>query len=109
MPNLPLKAYQEDRQERGIYDRRNSLNDLTGKEWLFSTKTIIPKTYPTDLPPTIISSIPNLLPVQLRRELIETFSKPGERILDPFLGSELTLLAGYFSNQESSQSPREII
>ena len=109
MPNQPLKAYQEDRQERGIYDQRNSLNDLTGKEWLFSTKTIIPKSYPKDLPSSTISSKTVLLPVQLRRELIETFTKPNERILDPFFGSELTLLAGNSTNQGSSRPAREII
>jgi len=36
LPSLALKDYQENRQERGIYDKRNTLNDLTGKEWLFS-------------------------------------------------------------------------
>ena len=87
MPDIPLKSYQENRFERGIYDKRNLLNDLTGKEWLFSTKTVIPKKYPNEL-----SSC--LLPVQLRSEIIETFSKPKWRILDPFYGSELTLLAG---------------
>ena len=43
MSSLSLKSYQEDRQERGVYDKRNPLNDLTGKEWLFSTKTVLPK------------------------------------------------------------------
>ena len=109
MPSLPLKPYQEDRQGRGIYDRRNSLNDLTGKEWLFSTKTMIPKVYSTDLPSGLLNSIADLLPVQLRRELIEIFTKPKERILDPFFGSELTLLAGHSSNQDSSNPAREII
>ncbi|MHA1932598.1 MAG: DNA methyltransferase [Promethearchaeota archaeon] len=109
MPNLPLKPYQEDRQKRGIYDRRNILNDLTGKEWLFSTKTIIPKIYPTNFSSSLINNNPFFLPVQLRREIIETFSKPGGKILDPFLGSEFTLLAGHTSNLESSQLAREII
>jgi len=109
VPSLPLKAYQEDRQERGIYDRRNSLNDLTGKEWLFSTKTIIPKMYPADLPFSSINNISDSLPVQLRRELIEIFTKPKERILDPFIGSEFTLLAGNSSNQASTRPEREII
>ncbi|MHA2319921.1 MAG: DNA methyltransferase [Candidatus Hodarchaeales archaeon] len=109
MPNLPLKPYQEDRDKRGIYDRRNVLNDLTGKEWLFSTKTIIPKIYPTNLPSSLINNNHFFLPVVLRREIIETFSKPEGKILDPFLGSEFTLLAGHTSNLESSQSAREII
>ncbi|MHA1542316.1 MAG: DNA methyltransferase [Candidatus Hodarchaeales archaeon] len=109
MPNLPLKPYQEDRDKRGIYDRRNVLNDLTGKEWLFSTKTIIPKNYPATLPSSLINNIVSFLPVQLRREIIETFSKPKGKILDPFLGSEFTLLAGQTSNLESSQSAREIV
>lgn len=38
---MQLKDYQEDRGERGVFDKRNALNNLTGREWLFSTKTII--------------------------------------------------------------------
>jgi DNA modification methylase len=102
---LSLKNYQENRHERGIYDKRNTLNDLTGKEWLFSTKTVISKIFPS----TWLSSqksrnyIP--IPVDLSKELIETFSKPGDKILDPFAGIGSTILGNYFAN-ESSTSPR---
>ena len=109
MSDLPLKAYQEDRQERGIYDQRNTLNNFTGKEWLFSTKTIIPKIYDDETLSSFVNDNLDILPVPLRRELIETFSKPGEFILDPFTGSELTIIAGHSSNLTSSDSDRTII
>ncbi|MFX1282066.1 MAG: DNA methyltransferase [Promethearchaeota archaeon] len=105
MPSLSLKDYQENRQERGIYDKRNVLNDLTGKEWLFSTKTIIPKKYPLIWPSNIRSRNYNPIPSDLSKELIETFSKPGNTILDPFAGIGSTLIGSFFAN-ESRTTPR---
>ncbi|MHA1977381.1 MAG: DNA methyltransferase [Candidatus Hodarchaeales archaeon] len=108
MPQNSLKDYQEDRLERGVYDQRNKLNDLTGKEWLFSTKTIIPKVYSNDFPPSFHDHNLRPLPIALSQELIETFSKPISTILDPFAGFGSTLLAGYYANANSNSSDRTI-
>jgi DNA modification methylase len=108
MPQNALKDYQEDRFERGVYDRRNVLNDLTGKEWLFSTKTIIPKKYPSRFPPPVINHDFPPLPIGLSQELIETFTKPTGTVLDPFAGQGSTLLGGYYANLNSTSSNRVI-
>ncbi|MHA1995003.1 MAG: DNA methyltransferase [Candidatus Hodarchaeales archaeon] len=109
MPRNSLKDYQEDRFERGVYDCRNALNDLTGKEWLFSTKTIIPKEYSSRFPSLSIDHDFPPLPIDLSQELIETFTKPNGTILDPFAGLGSTLLAGYYLNQDSDSSNRKTI
>lgn len=109
LPRLLLKDYQEDRKERGIYDKRNPLNDLTGKEWLFSTKTIIPK----DFPPVDLSQLRSRnfhpIPFDLSKEIIETFSKPGELILDPLAGIGSTLIGTHLSNLGFQNTPRKCI
>ena len=109
LPRLLLKDYQEDRKERGIFDKRNPLNDLTGKEWLFSTKTIIPK----DFPPVDLSQLRSRnfhpIPFDLSKEIIETFSKPGELILDPLAGIGSTLIGTHLSNLGFQNTPRKCI
>ena len=109
LPQLSLKSYQEDRFERGVYDRRNTLNDLTGKEWLFSTKTIIPKIYPNEWPTSVVEADNKPVPIGLSRELIETFTKPHEKILDPFAGIGSTIFSVKALNEEIDQSNRSVI
>ncbi len=108
MRSQPLKAHQEDRNDRGVYDKRNLLNDLTGKEWLFSTKTAIPKSYSKILPKGVISRNFFPVPVLLGKEFIETFSKPGERIFDPFFGVGTYLIGATLANDYSTP-PRRVI
>ncbi len=107
LPSLSLKDYQEDRHERGIFDKRNTLNDLTGKEWLFSTKTVIPKTFPRIWPHNTKSRNYNPIPSDLSREIVESFSKPGDTVLDPFAGIGSTLIGSFFAN-EYHPPPRRI-
>ncbi|MFX0184414.1 MAG: DNA methyltransferase [Candidatus Hodarchaeota archaeon] len=109
MPPLSLKSYQEDRQERGVYDKRNPLNDLTGKEWLFSTKTILPKKYPLLWPSNLKSRNLRPIPSGLSTEIIETFSKPGDTILDPFAGIGSTLIGCFFTNDYGNPPRRNCI
>ena len=109
LPPHSLKEYQIDRQERGVYDKRNTLNDLTGKEWLFSTKTVIPKGYQRIWAQYEKSEYHNSIPCTLSKELIETFSKPGDTILDPFAGIGSTLIGCFFANQCSTSAKRKCI
>jgi len=37
---LKKQNYRVDKGQRGIYDKRNKLNDLTGKEWLRLSKSV---------------------------------------------------------------------
>lgn len=76
--------------ERGVYDRRNQLNDLTGKEWVFFTNSV----WITGYSPTAKENIglkhrkihPSPKPPALIKEIIEFFTKSDGKILDPFCG-----------------------
>jgi len=76
--------------ERQI-DPRNQLNELTNKEWMMETKSVWFSRPPqrdklkAQHPATFAES--DII------RLIEFFTKPGERVLDPFLGSGSTLVA----------------
>lgn len=73
------------------YDKRNTLNDLTGREWLLLTKSIwisekcVDDKFAFQHPaPFLINDI---------RKLIRFFTKKNMVVLDPFCGSGTTLVA----------------
>ena len=75
----------------GVYDKRNKLNDLTGKEWLKLTKSFwISEKCKEDKfafqhpAPFLIKDI---------EKLISLFTKKGMVVLDPFSGIGTTLVA----------------
>lgn len=76
--------------ERGVYDRRNKLNELTGKEWLYFTNSV----WITGFSPTAKENIglkfrkihPSPKPPVLIKEIISFFTKSNAFILDPFMG-----------------------
>ncbi|HJN16793.1 MAG TPA: DNA methyltransferase, partial [Armatimonadota bacterium] len=93
--------------------RRNTLNDLTGKEWIKSTKTWLelpadadPERAPVDPERSwlIVDSKryhqnkntelhPARYPEELVGEFLRFFTKAGEWVLDPFAGSGATLVS----------------
>ena len=75
----------------GKYDPRNTLNDLTGKEWLLLTKSYW-ETEPSVLDKTAYSH-PAPFMVRDIQKLITMFTKKGMTVLDPFVGSGTTLIA----------------
>lgn len=75
----------------GRYDDRNTLNDLTGKEWLLLTKSYW-ETEPSALDKTAYSH-PAPFMVKDIQKLISLFTKRGMTVLDPFVGSGTTLIA----------------
>ena len=87
---------------RGIYDDRNRLNDLTGREWKFATKSVIPENYPPDLQHDLRSEHGGQKPPRLCAELIGRFSKAGETVLDPFAGVGGTLLGASLCEHEGT-------
>lgn len=99
LTNKILKSHQEDRGKNGVYDQRNKLNNLTGKQWLFSTRSVITKTHPRfyNNNSMLSEKYYDYLPVHLIKDIILTFSKPNALIVDPFcnVGSSgfATLLA----------------
>ena len=113
-----LKSYEIDMGERGIYNTKNKLNDLTGKEWTFFTnsvhitdfanneeefklwkylqESVIETKYPTNGANSFGHNLrklhPSPKPPQLMRDIIAFFTKSGGWILDPFMGVGGTLL-----------------
>jgi len=110
--------------ERGIYDKRNKLNNLTGKEWVSRTNSIEPvqsteqemelykfimeiwgTKYSTrgkeGFSHKLRASHPLPKPPQLMKKLIEFFTKENGWTLDPFMGVGGTLLGASLINRSA--------
>ncbi len=83
---------------------RNSLNDLSGEEWLYFTKSVITTAYPSEHGHDLRKAHGANKPPQLMKSLIEFFTKAGGRVLDPFAGVGGTLIGGALC-----QPPRECV
>lgn len=83
---------------RGVTDGRparhpaNDLNDLSGEEWLYFTKSVLSTAYPSELGHVRRKAHGANKPPRLMARLIEFFSRTGELVLDPFAGVGGTLL-----------------
>lgn len=77
---------------RGFYSRKNRLNDLTGKEWQYWSKSVINKSYPVNFQHKLRNQHGGQKPPQLCADLIQFFTKSGMSVLDPFAGVGGTLL-----------------
>ncbi|WP_247729022.1 DNA methyltransferase [Halovivax limisalsi] len=97
-----LSDHQTYLEGRGIYDERNRVNDLTGREWKFATKSVITERYPPDLQHDLRSEHGGQKPPRLCADLIERFSKAGDRVLDPFAGVGGTLLGASLCEHEGT-------
>ena len=97
-----LASHQTYLEGRGIYDERNRLNDLTGREWKYATKSVIAEGYPPDVQHDLRSEHGGQKPPRLCAELIGRFSKAGETVLDPFAGVGGTLLGASFCEHEGT-------
>jgi DNA modification methylase len=73
-------------QSRGFYSDKNRLNDLTGKEWVFWTRSVITKQYPPNMQHKLRSRHGGQKPPELCADLINIFTKKGQKVLDPFMG-----------------------
>jgi DNA modification methylase len=71
---------------------RNNLNDLTGGEWLYFTKSVITTAFPSEHGHALRKAHGANKPPQLMKLLIEFFTKGGGRVLDPFAGVGGTLI-----------------
>lgn len=84
-------------QQEGKYDKRNTLNDLTGKEWLkltssfwISEKCKLDKEALKHPAPFLVKDIEKLIRLFTKRDMI---------VLDPFCGSGTTLIASFLQNR----------
>jgi DNA modification methylase len=70
----------------------NTLNELSGEEWLYFTKSIWTTAYPRELGHERRRAHGANKPPRLMARLIEYFTRTGELVLDPFAGVGGTLL-----------------
>jgi hypothetical protein len=82
----------ENGESRGYYSEANALNDLTGREWVFWTRSVITKPYPPNMQHGLRSAHGGQKPPELCADLIKVFTKAGQSVLDPFMGVGGTLL-----------------
>lgn len=87
MADLPAAA-----PERRAPHPRNTLNELSGEEWLYFTKSLWTTAYPSELGHALRKAHGANKPPRLMAKLIEFFTKSGEFVLDPFAGVGGTLL-----------------
>lgn len=71
---------------------RNTLNELSGEEWLYFTKSVWTTAYPSELGHALRRQHGANKPPRLMARLIEFFTRSGELVLDPFAGVGGTLL-----------------
>ncbi len=86
----PRKPLSEENKP-GRYDERNTLNDLTGRDWLLLTGSF----WTTEPSPEDRAAYDHPAPFLLRdvEKLISLFTKKGMTVLDPFVGSGTTMVA----------------
>lgn len=101
-PPENLAPHHIDMGERGIYHTGNRLNDLTGKEWVFSTRSVINKAYPPSFQFELRSRHGGQKPPELCADLIRTFTKAGQHVLDPFAGVGGTLLGATLAGRRAT-------
>ena len=87
-----VKLIEKDDKPASKVAPNNKLNDLTGAEWKFSTKSVINKPFPVNMQHKLRSQHGGQKPPQLCADLISTFTKKGQSVLDPFGGVGGTLL-----------------
>jgi DNA modification methylase len=70
----------------------NTLNELSGEEWLYFTKSVWGTAYPSELGHALRKQHGANKPPRLMARLIEFFTTTGDLVLDPFAGVGGTLL-----------------
>src|SRR5438309_8628217 len=84
--------------DRGVYDTRNKLNDLTGKEWAQFTRSWFIHNPEARKDDEILH--PAKFPESLIAEFVRFFTKKGDFVLDPMVGTGSTLVACDMTNRK---------
>ncbi len=79
----------------------NKVNELTGSEWKFSTKSVISKAYPVNLQHKLRSEHGGQKPPDLCLDLIKIFTKKNNLVLDPLMGVGGTLIGASLCNRKA--------
>jgi hypothetical protein len=86
MPGRKREIFDENGRSRGYYSEANRVNDLTGREWVFWTRSVITKPYPPNMQHALRSRHGGQKPPELCADLLRAFTKTGQSVLDPFMG-----------------------
>jgi hypothetical protein len=86
MARVKREIFDGDGASRGFYSEANRVNDLTGKEWVFWTRSVITKPYPPSLQHGLRNAHGGQKPPELCADLLRVFTKEGQTVLDPFMG-----------------------
>ncbi len=78
---------------RGNYSPRNTMNNLTGKEWIKFTRSWFEHHPPPRNKKNLEHLHPAKFPEDLIAQFIKFFTKEGMWVLDPFVGTGSTLVA----------------
>lgn len=87
------------RKMKGKYDKRNKINNLTGKEWLQLTKSVWISERCAEDKDAFEHPAPFL--IKDIRKLIRLFTKRDMLVLDPFMGSGTTLIASALEDRKA--------
>jgi DNA modification methylase len=100
----PFTSIETSVSDKGKYDERNQLNDLTGREWVYFQNSVMITGYSTvsddNLGHEIRKIHPSPKPPQLMRDLILFFTKKGGKVLDPFAGVGGSLIGASICDAE---------
>lgn len=84
-------------------DKRNQLNDLSGKEWVYFLNSVEVTAFSTKGKEGFCHELrkkhPSPKPPQLMKKIIEFFTKQNQWVLDPFMGVGGTLIGCSLSNR----------
>jgi DNA modification methylase len=81
---------------------RNVLNDLSGEEWLYFTRSVLRTSYPHEFSQELRRAHGANKPPRLMMELIRFFTKKGQSVLDPFAGVGGTLLGASLCGRKAT-------
>lgn len=87
--------------DRGIYHTGNRLNDLTGKEWVFASRSVINMAFPPSFQFELRQQHGGQKPPELCAHLVRALTKAGQRVLDPFMGVGGTLLGATITGRRA--------
>ena len=99
MARLKREIIDPDGTSRGFYSEDNRVNDLTGREWVFWTRSVITKPYPPNVQHALRNAHGGQKPPELCADLLRVFTKKGNAVLDPFMGVGGVLLGASLSGR----------
>jgi DNA modification methylase len=104
MGKLKQEEIKRDIVDHTAISLRNTLNELSGAEWLYFTRSTLTTAYSSEYGHKLRKAHGANKPPQLMCQLIEFFTKPGGRVLDPFAGVGGTLIGASICKK-----PREAV